>query len=218
MTDATTTPLRSDAARNRQRLLDAASELFAARGLGVHLNDIAHHAGVGVGTAYRRFANKEALIEALFEERLQEVAQLAAEALADPDAWHGLVQLMEQYLSLQLHDRGLMELVTGARVGQDKLNRMRTDIAPMINEVVERAKRQGHLRADVVGTDFVFIQLGLAAIIDKTRQSSPDLYLRYLDISLDGLRADRTTVSPLRVAPLSVDETHTITVTDSSLQ
>ena len=59
--------LRKDAALNRERLLAAASELFAERGLNVTLNDIAHHAGVGVGTAYRRFANKEEVIDALFE-------------------------------------------------------------------------------------------------------------------------------------------------------
>ncbi|MDQ1672553.1 MAG: hypothetical protein QOC98_1115, partial [Frankiaceae bacterium] len=79
MTEA---PLRRDAARNRERLLTAASELFAERGLNVTLNDIAHRAGVGVGTAYRRFANKEEVIDALFEQRLQDVIAVAHEALA----------------------------------------------------------------------------------------------------------------------------------------
>ena len=63
--------LRKDAAPNRERLLAAAGELFAEHGLAVTLNDIAHHAGVGVGTAYRRFANKEEVIDALFEQRLR---------------------------------------------------------------------------------------------------------------------------------------------------
>src|SRR5919199_6062316 len=98
MTDVPARELRKDAARNRQRLLDAASELFAARGLDVTLNDIAHHAGVGVGTAYRRFANKEEVIDALFEQRLNEVATRAEAALTDPDAWHGLTSFLEQSL------------------------------------------------------------------------------------------------------------------------
>jgi len=72
----------------RQRLLDAATELFATRGLHVTLNDIAHHAGVGVGTADRRFANKDELIDALFEVQLDVIAQMAAEALKDPGAWN----------------------------------------------------------------------------------------------------------------------------------
>ena len=76
-------PLRKDAERNRQRILTAAGELFAERGLGVTLDDIAHHAGVGVGTVYRRFPNKEVLIDALFEQRIEAIATIAAEALDD---------------------------------------------------------------------------------------------------------------------------------------
>src|SRR5438270_6695856 len=83
-------PLRKDAERNRRRILDAAAELFAERGLGVTLNDIAHHADVGVGTVYRRFPDKDVLIDALFEERVEEMIALAEEALQDADPWRGL--------------------------------------------------------------------------------------------------------------------------------
>ena len=78
-------PLRKDAERNRQRILDAARELFAERGLGVTLNDVAHHAGVGVGTVYRRFPDKELLIDTLFQEQLDEWARIYEEGLDDPD-------------------------------------------------------------------------------------------------------------------------------------
>src|SRR6201747_135225 len=105
----TSRPLRKDAAENRERLLTAASELFAERGLNVTLNDIAHHAGVGVGTAYRRFANKEEVIDALFEQRLMEVASVAQESLDDPDAWRGLVSFLERALHLRHGDQGLNE-------------------------------------------------------------------------------------------------------------
>ena len=106
MTVAETRSLRKDAALNRERLLAAAGELFAERGLNVTLNDIADHAGVGVGTAYRRFSNKEEVIDALFEQRLQEVAGLANDSLAEPDAWQGLVSFLERSLELQFGDRG----------------------------------------------------------------------------------------------------------------
>jgi len=66
--------LRADAERNRRRILDAAAELFAEKGLSVGLDEIARHAGVGVGTAYRRFASKDELVEALFEQRISQVA------------------------------------------------------------------------------------------------------------------------------------------------
>src|SRR6516165_3412312 len=103
-------PLRVDAERNRQRILDAARELFAERGLGVTLNDIAHHAGVGVGTVYRRFPDKKQLIDDLFEQRIQDLVGFMEAAVADPDPWHGLTQFLERALELQASDRGVREL------------------------------------------------------------------------------------------------------------
>src|SRR5437764_10570760 len=94
-------PLRKDAERNRQRILDAAAELFAQRGLGVTLNDIAHHAGVGVGTVYRRFPDKADLIDGLFEQRIGSIVEIADEALADPDPWRGLTSFIERACGLQ---------------------------------------------------------------------------------------------------------------------
>src|SRR5919199_5999469 len=103
--------LRKDAERNRQRILDAARELFAERGLGVTPNDIAHHADVGVGTVYRRFPDKALLIDALFEQRLEEIADIFRAALQDPDPWHGLTWLLERQYELQAKDRGLKEIL-----------------------------------------------------------------------------------------------------------
>lgn len=211
MTPPASPPLRKDAAVNRQRLLDAARTLFAQRGLDVSLNEIAHHAGVGVGTAYRRFANKQEVIEALFEESLREVDELAERALNEPDAWNGMVGFVEQYLALQLKDRGLVELVTNTHVQHEKPGRMRTELAPKIDQVIERAKASGQLRPDVTSTDIAFMGIGLAAIMDKTRDAAPDLYLRILDIYLDGLRTDRARLHPLRSTPLSLDQTHAVT-------
>ena len=81
--DAAPRPLRADAERNRQRILNAAGELFAAKGLSVGLDEIARHAGVGVATAYRRYPDKEQLIRELFEERLGHLVARAEQALAD---------------------------------------------------------------------------------------------------------------------------------------
>src|SRR3712207_7620975 len=98
MADVTDRLLRRDAARNRQRLLQAAAELFAQRGLDVTLNDVAHYAGVGVGTAYRRWGNKEELIDELFAQRLQDLLAAAERALANPDAWDGFVSYLDESL------------------------------------------------------------------------------------------------------------------------
>ena len=108
--------LRRDAVRNRDRLLAAARELFAEEGFEVTLDDIARHAGVGVGTAYRRFANKDELLDALFAEQTVELAAAAATGLTDPDPWHGLVGYLERSLALQLRDRGLAQIVSGDRI------------------------------------------------------------------------------------------------------
>ncbi len=82
MSSAGTRPLRKDAERNLRRILDAAKEVFATRGLAVTMDDVAHHAGVGVGTVYRRFANKDELIERCTVEQIEALAGLAREALA----------------------------------------------------------------------------------------------------------------------------------------
>ena len=86
--------LRADAERNRQRILAAAAELFTERGLEPSLDDVARHAGVGVGTVYRRFPDKASLADALFDERIDALVALAEQAQAEPDAWAALVSFL----------------------------------------------------------------------------------------------------------------------------
>src|SRR3954465_636605 len=157
MTEITSRALRKDAARNRDRLLAAARELFAARGLEVTLNDIAHHAGVGVGTAYRRFANKEEVIDALFEESLEAVAAVAHEALAAADAWDGLVLFLERSLHMQFGDRGLNQIMNNTALGQDRISDARDRITPLVHQLVARAKAEGVVRPDLEQSDLIFV-------------------------------------------------------------
>src|SRR3954466_15110906 len=97
-------PLRADAARNRARLLAAAKTVFAERGLDATMDEVARRAGVGVGTAYRRFRNRDDLIAALFEERLDEFMEILDTALADPDPWRGLSAFLERWMEMQAAD------------------------------------------------------------------------------------------------------------------
>jgi len=207
MTEA---PLRKDAARNRELLLTAASELFAERGLTVTLNDIAHRAGVGVGTAYRRFANKDEVIDALFEQRLQDVIAVAREALGAADAWAGLVSFLELSLRMQFGDRGLTEIMNSPHLPYERVDQARDRIAPLMAQLVERAKDQGAIRADFDQSDLFFLQMALAAIMDRTRGLAPDLYRRYLTMWLDGIRSPRGDFTPLSTNALSADETHAV--------
>ena len=200
---------RKDAARNRERLLAAASKLFTSRGLEVTLNDVAHHAGVGVGTAYRNFANKGEVIRALFADRLAEMIVRAEAAVLEEDAWTGLVGFLEDSLRAKRDDRALAELLTTPDVGRDLADQARDRLGALVNTLVHRAQEQGTVRADMAGTDTVFLEIALGAVMRCTNTVEPDLYRRLLAIFLDGMRTrdDNSLLSP---TPLSLVTTHRI--------
>ena len=199
-------PLRVDAERNRQRILDAARELFAERGLGVTLNDIAHHAGVGVGTVYRRFPDKKQLIDDLFEQRIEDLVGFMDEAVADPDPWHGITVFLERALELQASDRGVKELLTGMPDGLERLSRIRDRLFPLGAQVVRRAHESGQLRQDIEPQDLPIIQLMITTLIDAARDVDPDLWRRYLQIVLRGLAAQPELEPPLEQLALRVGD------------
>jgi AcrR family transcriptional regulator len=198
-------PLRKDAERNRQRILDAARELFAERGLGVTLNDIAHHAGVGVGTVYRRFPDKAELIDGLFEQRVEELAAIMEEALTDPDPWRGLTGFLERLLTLQACDRGFKDLLLGTPDGLERVARIRARMFPLGAALIQRARDAGQLRPDIEATDIPMLQLMVSVVIDCARDYDPELWRRYFAIVLQGLRADPGPPPPLDVAPLPLE-------------
>jgi AcrR family transcriptional regulator len=199
-------PLRADAERNRQLILEAARALFAERGLAVSLDDIAARAGVGVGTVYRRFPDKEDLIDALFEDRIGELSKIAADALEGDDAWLGLATFLESGLALQAADRGLHEVLLGSVHGRDRLKHARAQMKPLVDALVARAHASGKLRPDVEPTDMGLIHLMLGAVVDYTRDIEPEAWRRFLTIVLDGLRADRRKPTPLPTGALGMDE------------
>jgi AcrR family transcriptional regulator len=194
--------LRRDAERNRQRILEAAREGFARRGLGITLDEIARLAGVGVGTVYRRFPDKELLIEALFERRLDELVELAEDALGQQDPWDALAGFLERLLAVQAADRGLKEVALGTTHGQERVRRARGRLAPVVRALIGRAQAAGVLRADVVGPDMALVQFMIGAVIDYTSDVEPDAWRRLLAIVLDGLRTRRDGPSPLPTPPL----------------
>jgi AcrR family transcriptional regulator len=192
-------PLRRDASRNRERILAAARELFAERGLEVTMDEIARHAGVGVGTVYRRFSQRGQIIDALFEQRMEDYLTLAEASLADPDPWHGLVEFFEQGLAMQAADRGLKEMLAGRGHGGESGARVRAQVLPMVEKLVVRAQEAGVLRPDIGALDVPMVSLMIGQVIDFSHEVAPELWRRYLALLLDGLRSDR---SPLPLAPL----------------
>jgi AcrR family transcriptional regulator len=198
-----TAPLRADAERNRQRLLAAAKEVFATRGLDVTLDDIARHAGVGTGTAYRRFPNKDALIEALMADRIGELAAIAEECLEDPDPWRGLAGYFERALALQASDRGLKDVLFSPGRGRDRVAHARRSLAPIVTRLVRRAVDAGVVRGDIATSDVPVINFMLNTVVDFGRDVEPELYRRYLTIVLDGLRP-REDPTPLPVEAMKI--------------
>ena len=203
-------PLRRDAARNRERILAAAAELFTERGLQVTLDEVARRAGVGVGTVYRRFPDKEALTDALFEERLTALVDLAQQALADPDEWAGLVWFLEQAGALLSADLGLRQILMFATYGQDRVGEARSRLLPVVTQLVTRAQAAGVLRADLRPTDVPLIEMMLAAVADYARPARPEIWRRYLALIVDGLRPSRRGVTELPVAPLTPGEVENV--------
>ena len=190
MATATEKPLRKDAERNRRRILDAATELFAERGLAVTLNDIAHHADVGVGTVYRRFPDKQTLVEALFEDRVGEVVAIAERALEEPDALTGLTAFLEGTCRLQADNRALHQLVFSSVSGPDCAAGARERIAPLVAQLVARAQEQGTVRKDVGVFDVGVMRNTLGMFIDQTGEAGAEVWPRLLALMLDALRVE----------------------------
>jgi len=95
-------------------------------------------------------------------------------------------------------------------LGDERVQEVRDRIAPIITELVAKAKQQGVVRPDFDQTDLIFMQLGLSAIIESTRDIAPELYRRYLTMFLDGIRTDRTAFTPLPTPARTDEQTHRV--------
>ena len=198
-------PLRRDAQRNRERILEAAREVFAARGFAATLDDVAHHAGVGVGTVYRRFPDKDALIDALFEDKVREVVDVVRKAAEIEDPWESFETFVRSVAGIQADDRGLKEAMMAAHRGRDRLAMMRDQIGPLATAIVARAQKAGAVRSDLGVLDVPATFLSIGYLADRTREVAPDYWERLLTIFLDGVRADAAR-TPMPAAPLTQDQ------------
>ena len=198
--------LRKDAERNRKKILAAASDVFTERGLQATLDDVARQAGVGVGTVYRRFPDKEALVEALFTERLDMLVGFAEQGLAEPDPWAGLVLFMEHAATVIAGDRGLRQILMFATYGRDRVDQARQRLLPVVLKIVQRAQEAGQVRADLRPTDVPVIEFMLSTAAEYAGQVRPEIWRRYLTLILDALRPARTGTTALPEPALSPDE------------
>ncbi|WP_431234245.1 TetR/AcrR family transcriptional regulator [Mycolicibacterium psychrotolerans] len=197
--------LRKDAERNRERIVQAARELFAVRGLEATLNDIAHYAGVGVGTVYRRFATKEELLDAIFSDGIDQVVCLAETAAQQENSWDGFVWLVEHLCELMATDRGLRQMVYSSAYGGQGAECARLRLTPPISKLVERARDDGYLRRDAEPSDMPILSMLAGTVSEWAGHVEPELWRRYVALLLEGLR-NRDGQDPLPVAALEDDQ------------
>lgn len=205
-TRAQTRPLRRDAERNRLLILAAARIVFARRGFDASLDEVAREAGLGVGTVYRRFPNRDALIDALLAEGVASIERVLDEAKAMPRAWDGLCHFMASMLELQARDKGLRDVLALRHVPDVEHDVVRDLVKPVLHELVALAQAEGDLRADLTPTDVAVLEVAALGAAEFTAPAGPDVWRRYLTIMLDGMRAGSGDLSELTEHPPLDDE------------
>jgi AcrR family transcriptional regulator len=193
--------LRADAQRNLARILEAAREVFAEEGIDARVTEIAARAGVGVGTIFRRFPNKDELIVALLEQRGRQLGESADAALAGDDPGLAFRRLIEQGVEMQIMDRGLCDAIGTDLLARDELRAQFDLVHAKLDAVLRRAQEAGAVRADATAEDLLFVVHGVAHAGLMLEDTAPGAWRRHLGLALDGLRPEAAT--PLPRKPLT---------------
>ncbi|MBV9870128.1 MAG: TetR/AcrR family transcriptional regulator [Frankiaceae bacterium] len=180
--------MRRDAARNLEKVLAAADAVFADRGLDATLADVADHAGVGVGTIYRRFADKGALVAALMDDKLVAVTATVEAAETEATGWDAFVRFLQDVSGQLLSDRALGQILI-ADPGQESANRLIDAIRPAATRILKRAQAEGVLRPEIRFNDVSPLLVMVTTTADFVAAGNPRVGARYLEVVLNGLRA-----------------------------
>jgi len=180
-------PLRADAARNRELILQTARRCFAERGLSVTLNDIAHEAGVGVGTVYRRFADKDALVEALLAAKFEAMNDAASRAAQETDPREALRVYLMGVFEFRARDRALADAIVRAGTARPAVVEERDRLESQVNAIIDRAHAAGVVRAGFAWSDLPMLTVMVGAVADRTRDHDPDAWRRYAEVVIAGV-------------------------------
>ena len=197
--------LRADAERNRERILAAARRLYATEGLGVSMNAVAREAGVGKATLSRRFATREELVNAVFADRMDAYADVVAEALGDPDPWHGFTGYLHAICAMQAADRGFADVLTMSFPTAKALEARRAEAYERLLELIARAKATGHLREDFTHQDVVILLIANAGVVTATGDAAPDTWRRLVGHMIRSYATPGAPIPPLAEAPRPAD-------------
>ncbi|HET9737595.1 MAG TPA: helix-turn-helix domain-containing protein [Solirubrobacteraceae bacterium] len=182
-------PLRADARRNRERVLAAARAVFAEQGRDAQMDDVARRADVGVGTVYRHFPTKDALLNALSDELFAVVAAYVRTLVDMEDAWEAFRQAMWFGAEKTAGDRAFTEIMAASRDFPPRTCPGKEDLIVTTGELMVRAKAQGRMRPDVVIDDIPLVMCGVGSASGMPHPA-PDAWRRHLAIVLDGMRAE----------------------------
>ena len=195
-TETPTRPLRADAERNRRKVLAAAHAVFAARGLDAGVDEIAREAGVGMGTLYRRFPTKDALVEAIITDRFAVIAEELRLAADREDPWEAFRACATTLACRIAEDRGFFQVVSESVARLPRAREQRDGLLALLVPVVERAQAAGVLRDDVSVADVPGLCAVAARLPAWKLDAQPDVWRRYLGVVLDGLRPEGATPLP----------------------
>jgi AcrR family transcriptional regulator len=184
---------RADAVRNRKRVIDAARKRMAREGLDAQMEDVARDAGVGVGTVYRHFSNKEELIEALASDRFERLRDAAVAALAIDEPGEAFEWFIRECARIQTEDRALSEVLTSHPEVMGPAAES-VDMLGLTAKVLGRAQKAGAIRRDARPEDIPMMMCALAGTFKGPFTSTE----RYVGIVLDGLRTPDATRTKLR--------------------
>lgn len=192
--------LRADAAHNRAAIVEAARQVFAEQGLDAPLDEIAHRAGTGNATLYRRFPAREDLVSAVFAERMAEHLTAVEAGLADPDPWNGFASYLRTATVMQARDRGIADLVTMDLSTAPEIERLRSEAFDGLVRLVARARSAG-LRADFTAEDVVVVLMANAGLVERTHGVTEQASARLVHVLLDGFRSAAATGGPAAPTP-----------------
>lgn len=181
-------PLRADARRNRERILKAARTVFSQAGNDAQIDDVARRAGVGVGTVYRHFPTKEALMVELVRQKFRLLADRGREVLEREGEPFALLAEVMRANAQELQRDAVMHQILAGFDDQiwDRALSEQDQVLMLTAELVERAKRAGTIRADATAYDVAMVMCGVCATM--SRRSPGFDWRRHLELAIDALR------------------------------
>ncbi len=186
MSDVDTRRLRTDAVRNRNTLLAAATRAFAASEAEPSMRAIAREAGVGIGTLYRHFPNREALVDAVYQDQVQRLTLGACELLEELSPSEAMRRWMDLFADWLATKHGMLDtLLAMIDAGEIATAQTRSELLEAIDTILDAGRTAGDLRADISAEDIAASLVGIFTVAGKPGHHAQAE--RLLDLLMDGL-------------------------------